>query len=90
MKEALKRVVGSIALGLEAGAGLIIAVGAIKALARLIKPAFSIEGMLDVNVRLIDPTRQAWRMVAQSVSLRRLRPIDQSNPSGGAHGSVNC
>ena len=51
MEEALKQVVGSIALGLEASAALIIA-AAIKALARLIRPAFSAEGMLDVKRRV--------------------------------------
>jgi uncharacterized membrane protein len=52
MEEALKSAVASIALGLEASAGLIIAVGAIKALLRLVKPALSAEGMLDVKKRV--------------------------------------
>jgi len=52
LEQALKQVLSSIALGLEASAGLIIAAGAIKALARLIKPAFSAEGMLDIKRRV--------------------------------------
>jgi uncharacterized membrane protein len=49
LEEALKQIVSSITLGLEASAAFIIAAGAIKALATLIKPAFSSEGMLDVK-----------------------------------------
>jgi len=49
MEQALKEFVASIALGLEAGAGLIIAVGAIKAFCRLAKPAFSMEGTRDLK-----------------------------------------
>jgi uncharacterized membrane protein len=49
MEQALKEIVGYIALGLEAGAGLIIAIGAIKAFCRLAKPALSREGLLDVK-----------------------------------------
>ena len=52
MEQVLKQAVASIALGLEASAGLIIAVGAIKALSRLVKPAFSRGDMLDVKKRV--------------------------------------
>jgi uncharacterized membrane protein len=52
MEQVLKQVVASISLGLEASAGLIIAVGAIKALSKLLKPAFSTEDMLDAKKRV--------------------------------------
>ena len=68
MEEALKQIVGSIALGLEASAGLIIAVGAIKALARLMKPALSSEGMLDVK-KHVWLRFAAWLMLALEFDL---------------------
>jgi len=49
MEQAVKDFVSFVALGLEAGAGLIIGIGAIKALYRLVRPAFSLEGMTDVK-----------------------------------------
>jgi uncharacterized membrane protein len=62
VEEALKQIVASIALGLEASAGLIIAVGAIRALSRLVKPALSPGGMLDVK-------KQVWLRFAMWLML---------------------
>jgi uncharacterized membrane protein len=62
VEDALKQIVGSVAIGLEASAGLVIAIGAVRALSSLVKPAISGQGMLDVK-------RQAWLRFAMWLML---------------------